>query len=210
MLEKTLLNSSRHLISCFTTSLQFTKSLLESSKSSQVRRSLSWSQPLKISPSAKVILFAMTFQQSRECFFSRGYFVINQALIRTAFVCSSLSFWFSVKCNKAQRSRHSAHSANPQVFWFLKKLYITQFYEGFLEKVHSINAIIWLLHQQPTISISDKIYYQSINLSVSAIYAIWIWPSRLTKKLPRRQIQNPHCLLCLVFLIVQDFRMTWY
>ena len=63
---------------------------------------------------------------------------------------------------------------------------LTQFYEGFLERVHLINAIIWLLHQQPTISISDKIYYQSINLSVSAIYAIWIWPFRLIKRIAKK------------------------
>ena len=94
-------------------------------------------------------------------------------------------------------------TANPKVFWFLNKLIFTQFYEGFLERVHSINAIISLLHQQPTISISDKIYFQSINfcaevflyiftwifkmhLSLSAIYDIWSWPFRLITRIAKK------------------------
>ena len=96
-----------HLISYFTTSLQFTKPLLESNKSSQVRQPFLGSNNISTSQS-HFILFTMSFQQSRESVFSHGYTVINQALIRTTLVCSTLSVWFSVKCNKAQRSRHSA------------------------------------------------------------------------------------------------------
>ena len=96
-----------HLISYFTTSLQFTKPLLESNKSSQVRQPFLGSNNISTSQS-HFILFTMSFQQSRESVFSHGYTVINQALIRTTLVCSTLSVWFSVKCNKDQRSRHSA------------------------------------------------------------------------------------------------------